>query len=134
MTRMFECFFEAKHRVLMIRATGVYDVEGMQAFDDLVRRFVERNGPVRSIYDFSEIEQITVPMNRLADRAKEPSIAGGLRVLIAPRVIGAGLTRSYSEWQSNAGQTALMVVGRLEEAYVMLGLDYKAKFEPVEVD
>jgi hypothetical protein len=131
---MIECFFEAKHRVLMVRARGVYDVEAMHAFDDLVRRFVARNGPVRSIYDFSEIEQITVPMTRLADRAKEPSIAGGLRVLIAPAVIGAGLTRSYSEWQSNAGQTALMVVGRMEEAYVMLGLDYKVKFEPVTIE
>jgi hypothetical protein len=127
-------FFEREHRVLMARATGVYDTEAMAAFDDFVRRFVARHGEVRGIYDFSNIEQITVPMTTLADRARVPSIAGGLRALVAPKVIGLGLTRSYSEWQSNAGQTALMVVGSLEEAYVLMGLDYKAKFEPVIAD
>ena len=131
---MTDFFFEREHRVLMAHATGVYDLEAMAAFDEFVRRFVEINGPVRGIYDFSEIDQITVPMTRLAERAREPSIAGGLRVMVVPKVIGIGMTRAYSNWQSDAGQTAMMMVTRLEEAYVMLGLDYKAKFEPVTLD
>ncbi len=128
---MIEYFFEREHRVLMARATGVYDMDGMLAFDDFVWRFVTINGPVRGIYDFSDIEQITVPLTRLAERAKDPSIAGGPRVMVVPKVIGIGMTRAYSNWQSDAGQTAMMMVTRLEEAYVLLGLDYKARFAPI---
>lgn len=131
---MMEFFFEPARRVLMARVTGLYDLETMTRFDDFVRKFVARYGQVDGLYDFSNIDQITVPMTRLAERAQQPSIAGGRRILVAPKVIGLGMTRSFSEWQSDAGQEVMTVVGTLEEAYVLLGLDYKAKFEPVIVN
>ena len=112
---MLEYFYEPRHHVLMVRARGVYDLEAMRSCDDFVRRFVERNGPVRALYDFSKVEELALAQPQLAERAREPSIAGGLRIMVAPTVFGTGLARSYSEWQSNAGQTAVMVVGRLEE-------------------
>ena len=131
---MIEYFFSREHGVLMARVTGVYDVEALNSLDEFVRRFVARNGPVRALYDFSDVEQITVPMTRMTQRAREPSIAGGHRIMVAPKVVGVGQTRAYSEWQSDAGQPVATVVSKLEEAYVVLGLDYKTRFEPLPLD
>ncbi len=130
---MIEFFLQREQRVLMARVTGIYDAEEMQRFDDFVRSFVADHGEMRGLYDFSGVEKVDIPMARLTERAGQPSIIGGLRVLVAPKTIGIGMTRTFSERQSDAGQTAPMVVGRLEEAYVLLGLDYKAHFERVEV-
>lgn len=129
---MIEFFVQREQRILMARITGTYDIGEMIRLDDFVRAFVAGQGEMRGLYDFSNVEQITVPMTRLAERAGQPSIIGGMRVLVAPRSVGIGMTRMFSEHQSNAGQTAPMVVGRLEEAYVLLGLHYKAHFEPIE--
>lgn len=126
---MIEYFFAHEQSVLMARITGVFDVETLNGLDDFVRKFVAQNGPVRALYDFSEVEQITVPMTHMAERARQPSIAGGLRIMIAPKVVGLEQTRAFSAWQSDAGQPVVTIVGRIEEAYVLLGLDYKTKFE-----
>lgn len=128
---MIEFFVQHEQRILMARITGVYDIGAMERLDDFVRAFVAGHGEMRGLYDFSNVEQITVPMSLLAERASQPSIIGGMRVLVAPRAVGIGMTRMFSERQSNAGQTAPMVVGRLEEAYVLMGLHYKVNFEPI---
>ena len=128
---MIEYFFARQQGVLMARVTGVYDIEAMASLDSFVAKFVAANGPVRALYDFSEVEQVTVPESRMAERARQPSIAGGQRVMVAPRATGLSQARAYSEQQSDAGQPVIGVVAKLEEAYVLLGLNYDAKFEPV---
>ena len=129
---MIEFFVQREQRILMARITGIYDLGEMERLDEFVRAFVAGHGEMRGLYDFSNVDEVAVPMARLAERAGQRSIIGGMRVLVAPKAVGVGMTRMFSEYQSNAGQTAPMVVGRLEEAYVLLGLHYKAHFEPIE--
>jgi hypothetical protein len=129
---MIEFFFAREPRVLMARISGIYDIDDMTRFDTFVTQFVARNGEVRALYDFTGVESVAVPMRRLEERARQPSLVGGLRVIVAPPVIGVGMTRTFTERQSEAGHAAPIVVGKLEEAYALLGLHYKAAFLLVE--
>ena len=53
-------------------------------------------------------------------------------LLAALRAFAGQKGRSFSATQSDAGERAPMVATSIEQAYVLLGLDYKAKFNRFE--
>jgi len=72
-----------------------------------------------------------VPQTRLLQRAQQPAIMRGQRVIVASRVLGGEGARAYGRYQREAGEKEAAVVDTLEAAYGLLGLD-NPRFEPVE--
>lgn len=129
---MLEYFLERSHRVLLARISGVFGSTEAAELDRAVARFVRDDRDLRAIYDFSEMQSLAIPEQRLDQRAHVPSVLDGLRVVVASRAFGGDKAREFSARQSNAGARAPIVVARLEQAYVLLGLDRTAKFERLE--
>ena len=130
---MIACFFEPRHRVLMVRIDGVFGSDELRQLDDAVTRIVAREGAISSIYDFTDLQAVAVPAVRTAQRAHQPTVVEGLRVVVASRTLAGDALRDFSAQQGAAGMRAMIVVDRLEAAYARLGLDYQATFAPVEL-
>lgn len=129
---MLEYFFERSHRVLMARISGVFGSPEAAELDRAVQNLVRGEQGLRAVYDFSDMEALAIPEQRIDQRAQRPSLIEGLRVVVASRTLGGDKARQFSTLQSNAGARAPIVVSRLEQAYVLLGLDQHAKFERLE--
>lgn len=130
---MIDYYFERERRVLLARISGVFDGQSSDALDDTVARFAATEKGLSAVYDFSGIEQVAIPASRMAERARQPPVVDGRRLIVASRAMGGVMARSFSELQANAGKRAPMVVRNLEEAYVVLGLNYRARFEPITI-
>ena len=55
---MFAIFYERRHRVLMVRITGVLSSEDIDTHDRVVLRFLAGKEDVRAIYDLSGVETL----------------------------------------------------------------------------
>lgn len=129
---MLDFFFERRRRVLMVRISGVFDQEQSDRLDRVAEQLAAREPELRAIYDFTDLEQLAVPAERIAERARKPTAVAGMRIIVASRAFAGQKGRSFSATQSNAGERAPMVATSIEQAYVLLGLDYKAKFNRFE--
>jgi len=128
---MLSLAFDRKHRVLRVTISGIFASEDMEELDRVVIGFVAREGQVRGIFDYTDVEAFAVPESRLAQRAQQPSILREQRVVVASRVGGGEGARTYGRYQRDAGQKQATIVGSLDGAYALLGLN-KPRFEPVE--
>ena len=129
---MLEYFFEPSRRILMARISGIFGSAEAEQLDQTVATFARRESGLNALYDFSELEALAISEQRIAERAYRPSVIEGIRVVVASRALGGDKAREFSARQSNAGERAPFVVARMEQAYVLLGLDHKAKFERVD--
>lgn len=127
---MLKLAFDRKNRVLHVAVSGIFASEDMDELDNAVIEFVARHGPVRGIFDYSEVEAIAVPDSRLAERAQQPE-AIEQRVVVASHVMGGERARTYARYRREASQKHPMIVSSLDEAYDFLGLR-NPRFEPVE--
>ena len=55
---MFAIFYAHRHRVLMVRITGVLSSEDIHAQDRVVLRFLAAKDDVRAIHDLSSVETL----------------------------------------------------------------------------
>ncbi len=131
---MLDFFFERRRRVLMVRISGIFDEEQSDRLDRAAEQLAAREPGLRAIYDFSELEQLAISAERIAERARKPTAVAGMRVIVASRAFAGQKGRSFSSTQSNAGERAPMVADSIEQAYVLLGLDHRARFEGFEPD
>ena len=127
---MLRLAFDRKNRVLKITVSGIFASEDMDELDNALVEFVARHGPVRGIFDYSDVEAIAVPDSRLAERAQQPEPIEQ-RVVVASHVLGGERARTYARYRREAGQKHPVIVGSLDEAYCFLGLR-NSQFEPVE--
>jgi hypothetical protein len=83
-----------------------------------VARFVARHGLVRGIMDFSDVERVEVPIDRLVRRAHEPpKLPGQARVIVAPGGITYELNRVVIAHQLYSRKVEPLLVRTLDEAY-----------------
>ncbi|MBS0523450.1 MAG: hypothetical protein JSS04_07410 [Proteobacteria bacterium] len=122
--------FDRKNRVLHVIVSGIFGSEDVDELDNVVVEFVARHGPVRGIFDYSDVDAIAVPDSRLAERAQQPS-AIEQRVVVASRVMGGARARAYQGYRREAGQRQAVIVDSLDEACAFLDLR-NPRFEPVE--
>ena len=127
---MLKLAFDRKNRVLQVSVSGIFASEDMDELDNAVVEFVARHGPVRGIFDYSEVDAIAVPDSRLAERAQQPE-AIEERVVVASHVMGGERARTYARYRREANQKHPMIVDSLAEAYDVLDLR-NPRFEPVE--
>lgn len=131
---MFKLLFDSRHRVLLTRLSGSYSHDDLVVRDRAVARFVARHGLVRGIMDFSAVESIDVPIERLVRRAHEPPLLPGqARVIVAPGGVAYEMNRVMVAHQLYSRKVEPVLVRSLEEAYRALGLDDPV-FEEVETD
>ena len=128
---MLSLALDRKSRVLRVTVSGIFASDEMEELDHVVIGFIARHGQVRGIYDYTDVEAIAVPETRLMQRAQQPSIMRGQRVIVASRVLGGEGARAYGRYQREAGEKEAAVVDSLEAAYRLLGLNHP-RFEPVE--
>ena len=129
---MLTLWYERRHNVLMARPSGVLSSEDIEMHDRSVLRFLAGRSGVRAIYDFSAVDAVAVPVSKIAQRGQRPAMVEGRRVVVASRQPGEEFARIIREEQSAAGLPEPVIVSTLAEAYVLLGLDDKAEFEPVD--
>ena len=122
--------FDRANRVLRVTITGVFASVDMEALDRLVIDALARDGPMRGIFDFLDVEAFAVPMSRLIQRAQQPAIMTD-RVFVASRVQGGEGARLFGRYQREAGLREAIIVRTLEEAYRVLRLK-RPRFEPFD--
>jgi hypothetical protein len=127
---MLSLAFDRTNRVLRVTISGIFASAEMDELDRAVIEFVAREGEVQGIVDFSDVEAIAVPDSRLVQRAQQPVILP-VRVVVASRVRGGEVARSYARHQREAGRKEAVLVDSLRAAYAQLGLR-NPRFEPVD--
>ena len=128
---MFILAFDGKHKILKSTIVGVLSSDLLREWDQAVVGFTSRQGPSHGLIDFSRVEAIAVPFSRLASRGRQPQICPGWeRIIVAPRTDLAEWSRTFSEYQSAAGNHPPIVVASMEDAHRVLGLTDPV-FEPV---
>jgi len=131
---LFELLFDARNNVLMTRYFGTYVTEDIVLRDNAASRFVARRGPARGIVDFSDVQAVDMPIDRLVERAQAPGVLGSeRRVIVAPNDLTYGLNRVFTAHRVYVGKIEPLLVRTLAEAFEVLDLD-DPKFEPVEPD
>lgn len=116
----------------MARISGVFGSDEAAELDRAVHNLVRGEQGLRAVYDFTDLEALAIPEQRIDQRAQRPSLIEGLRIVVASRMLGGDKARQFGTLQSNAGARAPIVVSRLEQAYILLGLDQHATFERLE--
>src|ERR1700748_3874758 len=116
---MLSLAFDRKNRVLQVTISGICAAEDLDELDNAVVEFVARHGPVRGIFDYSEVDAIAVPDSRLAERAQQPE-AIEQRVGVASRAMGGECARTYARYRREASQKHSTIVSSLAEAYAFL--------------
>jgi len=128
---MLSLAYDRKHRVLRVTISGIFASQDMDEVDFTVIEFVARQGQVRCIFDYTEVEAFAVPESLMARRAQQPLIVREQRVIVASRVAGGEAARVYVRYQREAGQREAAIVDNLEDAYLLLRLR-NPRFEAVE--
>jgi hypothetical protein len=128
---MFALAFDRAHGVLHLQLSGVYTSEDMDRFDLVALRFVEVNGPVHMLLDFSGTTALAVPATKLSGRGQLPPLCPTRkRVMVAPSFELQAFGRTFGEYQRQAGQPAPLIVESLGEALRALSIDDLTHFEP----
>lgn len=121
---MFDLAFEQAHRVVLARWHGVFEPVDLDRLDEALRGIVRDHGPVRGLFDFTEVTAIAVPESLLRFRSRLPQISPGQeRVIVAPQDEVFSLAFVYAAQQRDFGNVRPHVVRTIDEAYRLLGLD-----------
>ena len=128
---MLSLAHDRKHRVLRVTISGIFASGDMEEVDRRVIEFVAREGQVRCIFDYTDVEAFAVPESVMARRVQRPLIVREQRVIVASRIAGGEAARLYVRHQREDGQKEAAIVDSLEAAYALLRLR-NPRFEPVE--
>lgn len=129
---MLALSYERRHRVVMVKVTGVLSSEDIESHDRIMLGFLAGKDGVRAIYDFSNVEALAVPVSKIAQRGQRPAIVTGRRVVVAQRQGGEDFARIIATEQRAAGLAEPAIVSTLAEACELLGLGRDTVFEPLE--
>ena len=120
--------------ILMTRFLGMFVSEDIATIDAFVPRFVQSEGPVRGILDFTQVTVVAVPLTKFVERARKPELVPGRqRIIVAPNPTMFGLGRMFQNYQELSGNTGPRVVHSLDEAYAAMGV-IGQDFEPIDLN
>lgn len=129
---LFKLLFDPRNRVLLTRLSGPYTQDDLVVRDRAVARFVARHGLMRGIMDFTAVDTIEVPIDRVVRRAHEPPLLPGqARVIVAPGDAAYEMNRVMIAHQLYVRKVEPLLVRSLDEAYRALAMD-RPSFEEVE--
>jgi hypothetical protein len=129
---LFKLLFDPRNRVLLTRLSGPYTQDDLVVRDRAVARFVARHGLMRGIMDFTAVDTIEVPIDRLVRRAHEPPLLPGqARVIVAPGDAAYEMNRVMIAHQLYVRKVEPLLVRSLDEAYRALAMD-RPSFEEIE--
>lgn len=129
---MIALAFDRLHAVLHLQLSGIYTTDDLDRFDMVALRFVEANGPMHMLLDFSETTAIAVPASKLSQRGQLPPLCPGhKRVMVMPRRELQEFGWSFRDFQQQAGHSAPIVVDSLSEGLRILSLGDRRGFEPM---
>lgn len=130
---MFRLLFEGRERVLLTRYSGVFSSDDITKLDAIVVEFVAREGYVRNIFDFTDVDGMAIPRTRLFERGRRPRMNPGKdRVIVAPQHEIQQLYGDYARAQIDIGNGKLMIVQTLTEAFDQLRLR-SPDFKPIAI-
>jgi hypothetical protein len=128
---VFQLLFETSHRVLLTRLSGTYVQDDIVLRDRAAKRFVARHGLMRGLMDFSGVDAVEVPIDRLVRRAHEPPVLPGqIRVIVAPDPLTYELNRVVIAHQLYSRKVEPLLVRSLQDAYDALDL-VEPQFEAI---
>src|SRR5689334_21193752 len=106
----------------MARFAGNFGPSELAGLDQAVRAFVEREGPVHGLIDFSDVPAVELSAAAIIERGqKKPYSPGHKRVMVAPQPLLATLMRLFAIHQSLIGTDKPNVVQTMEAAVQFLG-------------
>lgn len=128
---MFALAFDRRHNILLTRFSGVFNTSDIAELDNAIVRFAVDHGPAHGILDFSAVVAVSVPMNRLLQRARQPAInPTHRRVIVASDPDMFQLAVKFTAEQTLAGASGPLVVATMDEALKALGA-VDPVFEPL---
>ena len=128
---VFDLLFDARHNVLMTRFYGTYVADDIVLRDIAVGRFVARHGLARGILDYTDVEDIDVPMDLVVKRGHAPPmLPGQMRVIVAPGTQTWEMSRLIAALQAYSRKIEPIVVRSLGEAFERMAI-VEPRFEPV---
>jgi hypothetical protein len=117
--------------VLLVALGGPITIDTLASLDGELIHFVDRNGTMPTVIDFTAATSIEVQPATFVHRGKNRSLMSGRpRVFVADNPLMFGLLRMYSAHQDDFGEMAPTIVWSLAEAFKTLGMT-RPKFEPV---
>ena len=121
---MFTVLFDARHKVMLTRYSGVFSSDDITSLDDYVAEFFVREGIyVRNIFDFSAVEAFGIPRTKLLERGRKLRTNPGQdRVVVAPQQNIYELFLDYAQAQLDMGNGTMMVVRDFDDALRLLAL------------
>lgn len=130
---MFTVAIDREQGVLLARFSGPFGRDDLAAFDSVVDRVVAVEGPLCGLFDYSEVTMVTMSVDAMARRGRQPQMfPGRKRVIVAPRPEMFGLGRVFGAYQASVGSEPPMVVRTMGEAIDYLGFGPLC-FEPVDI-
>jgi hypothetical protein len=128
---MFALAFDRRHNILLTRFSGVFNSSDIAELDSAIVRFAVDHGPAHGILDFSAVVAVSVPLNRLLQRARQPAInPAHKRAIVASDPELFELARKFAIEQGLAGAPEPLVVSSMEEALKALAVENPV-FEPL---
>src|SRR5947209_6213529 len=121
---MFALAFDRRQNILLTRFSGVFNSSDITELDNAIVRFAVEHGPAHGILDFSAVVAVSVPMNRLLQRARQPAINPlHRRVIVASETELFQIARNFAAEQRLAGSAEPLVVSSMDEALKVLGAE-----------
>lgn len=121
---MFALAFDRRHNVLLTRFSGVFNSSDIAELDSAIIRFAVEHGPAHGILDFSGVVAVSVPMNRLLQRARQPAInPQHRRVIVASDPEMFQIALKFTIEQGLAGASGPLVVSSMDEALKALKVE-----------
>jgi len=109
-------------RILLVRYDQALTIKTLGQLDRVLTKFVQREGTMDTIFDFSSAPRTDVPTSVMVKRGQTLShMPDRQRIFVAPDDVYFGMFRLYGAYQSYRGAKAPDVVKSLEEALVLLG-------------
>lgn len=129
---MFELLFDARHKILMTRFYRTYVADDIVLRDIAVGRFVTRHGLARGILDYTDVEDIDVPMDLVVRRGHAPPmLPGQMRIIVAPSKQTWEMSRLIAALQAYSRKIEPILVRSLDDAFRIMAVD-DPRFERVE--
>jgi hypothetical protein len=130
---MVRVSFDGKYRVLLASFSATFVEADIATLAAAVADFKTREGVVRGLVDFTDVEVIDVTLAAMTRAAQErPQIMTGQdRVYVIPQALLFGMTRVFGTYQSLGGFIEPQIVRTMAEAYAALDLA-DPDFRPIE--
>jgi len=130
---LFSLAFDRSHRVVLVSFRGEFGNDDIATMDADARAFVEANGPVHFLLDFSGVQRVSMPARAIAERAERPPLCPGFkRVIVAPQPEIFGLYCLFAAKQQHIGVNAPVVMRSMQSAVDFMGLR-RPQFLPVQM-